>query len=118
MYYNFRYLKYLTKKYLKKNNLRDWLRVVHSGPDSYELRYFQVNNFNLYLIVFIMIKYVHFIDLLSGLDNILYLFHYVTHSVNVVIKPRVLYKFQEYHLKLKSKIIKKQIHILFKIIRK
>merc|ERR1712018_663766 len=23
-----RYLKYLTKKYLKKNNLRDWLRVV------------------------------------------------------------------------------------------
>jgi len=41
--YNCRYLKYLTKKYLKKNNLRDWLRVVHSGPDSYELRYFQVN---------------------------------------------------------------------------
>jgi len=39
-----RYLKYLTKKYLKKNNLRDWLRVVHSGPDSYELRYFQINN--------------------------------------------------------------------------
>jgi len=55
IYYNFRYLKYLTKKYLKKNNLRDWLRVVHSGPDSYELRYFQVNNFNLYLIIFIMI---------------------------------------------------------------
>merc|ERR1711962_539360 len=25
-----RYLKYLTKKYLKKNNLRDWLRVVAS----------------------------------------------------------------------------------------
>uniref|UniRef100_A0A2I3SEY6 RPL22 n=1 Tax=Pan troglodytes TaxID=9598 RepID=A0A2I3SEY6_PANTR len=32
-----RYLKYLTKKYLKKNNLHDWLRV------SYELRYFQIN---------------------------------------------------------------------------
>lgn len=62
MHYNFRYLKYLTKKYLKKNNLRDWLRVVHSGPDSYELRYFQVNNFNLYLIVFIMIKCVDSID--------------------------------------------------------
>lgn len=44
-YIFFRYLKYLTKKYLKKNNLRDWLRVVHSGPDSYELRYFQVINF-------------------------------------------------------------------------
>uniref|UniRef100_A0A2K6U102 Ribosomal protein L22 like 1 n=1 Tax=Saimiri boliviensis boliviensis TaxID=39432 RepID=A0A2K6U102_SAIBB len=31
-----RCLKYLTKKYLKKNNLQDWLRVV-------ELRYFQIN---------------------------------------------------------------------------
>lgn len=37
-----RYLKYLTKKYLKKNNLRDWLRVVASSKDAYELRYFQV----------------------------------------------------------------------------
>jgi len=34
-----RYLKYLTKKYLKKNNFRDWLRVVASGKDTYELRY-------------------------------------------------------------------------------
>jgi len=39
-----RYLKYLTKKYLKKNNLRDWLRVVSNDKDSYELRYFQINN--------------------------------------------------------------------------
>ena len=39
-----RYLKYLTKKYLKKNNLRDWLRVVAASHDSYELRYFQINN--------------------------------------------------------------------------
>ncbi|XP_076039080.1 large ribosomal subunit protein eL22-like [Oratosquilla oratoria] len=41
-----RYLKYLTKKYLKKNNLRDWLRVVAppSQKDSYELRYFNINN--------------------------------------------------------------------------
>ena len=39
-----RYLKYLTKKYLKKNNLRDWLRVVASSKDTYELRYFQINN--------------------------------------------------------------------------
>ena len=37
-------MKYLTKKYLKKNNLRDWLRVVASDKDSYELRYFQINN--------------------------------------------------------------------------
>ncbi|XP_074654007.1 large ribosomal subunit protein eL22-like [Tubulanus polymorphus] len=39
-----RYLKYLTKKYLKKNNLRDWLRVVANDKESYELRYFQINN--------------------------------------------------------------------------
>ena len=39
-----RYFKYLTKKYLKKNNLRDWLRVVASSKDSYELRYFQINS--------------------------------------------------------------------------
>ena len=38
-----RYLKYLTKKYLKKNNLRDWLRVVASSKESFELRYFQIN---------------------------------------------------------------------------
>merc|ERR1712037_565925 len=30
--------------YLKKNNLRDWLRVVASAKDAYELRYFQINN--------------------------------------------------------------------------
>ena len=41
---SFRYLKYLTKKYLKKNNLRDWLRVVASSQIAYELRYFQINN--------------------------------------------------------------------------
>lgn len=39
-----RYLKYLTKKYLKKHNLRDWLRVVASSKTAYELRYFQINN--------------------------------------------------------------------------
>lgn len=43
---SYRYLKYLTKKYLKKNNLRDWLRVVASGSDKYELRYFQISNDN------------------------------------------------------------------------
>lgn len=45
-YSHFRYLKYLTKKYLKKNNLRDWLRVVAppTAKDMYELRYFQINN--------------------------------------------------------------------------
>ncbi|OQR68794.1 ribosomal protein L22-like [Tropilaelaps mercedesae] len=39
-----RYLKYLTKKYLKKNNLRDWLRVVSSSKDAFELRYYQISN--------------------------------------------------------------------------
>merc|ERR1712043_434 len=33
-----------SKRYLKKNNLRDWLRVVAATKESYELRYFQINN--------------------------------------------------------------------------
>ena len=37
-----RYLKYLTKKYLK-NNLRDWLCIVANSKESYELCYFQIN---------------------------------------------------------------------------
>lgn len=41
-----RYLKYLTKKYLKKHNVRDWLRVIASSKDRnvYELRYFNIAN--------------------------------------------------------------------------
>jgi len=39
-----RYLKYLTKKYLKKHNVRDWLRVIASNKDRtvYELKYFNI----------------------------------------------------------------------------
>lgn len=39
-----RYLKYLTKKYLKKHNVRDWLRVISSNKERnvYELRYFNI----------------------------------------------------------------------------
>lgn len=39
-----RYLKYLTKKFLKKHNVRDWLRVIASNKDAnvYELRYFNI----------------------------------------------------------------------------
>ncbi|KAI4363863.1 hypothetical protein MLD38_020029 [Melastoma candidum] len=39
-----RYLKYLTKKYLKKHNVRDWLRVIASNKDRsvYEVRYFNI----------------------------------------------------------------------------
>ena len=42
----FRYLKYLTKRYLRKNALRDFLRVVALSDDKtvYELRYYQINN--------------------------------------------------------------------------
>jgi len=37
-----RYLKYLTKKYLKKQQLRDWLRVVSTSKGVYELRFYNV----------------------------------------------------------------------------
>jgi len=37
-----RYMKYLTKKFLKKHELRDWLRVIANSKDSYELRYFNI----------------------------------------------------------------------------
>merc|ERR1712124_25176 len=38
-----RYLKYLTKGYLKKNNLREWLRVVAKDKPSYTLTYFNID---------------------------------------------------------------------------
>ena len=37
-----RYLKYLTKKYLKKQQLRDYLHVIASNSGTYELRYFSI----------------------------------------------------------------------------
>ncbi|KAI0287017.1 ribosomal protein L22 [Russula aff. rugulosa BPL654] len=37
-----RYLKYLTKKFLKKNALRDYLRVVASSKDVYQLRFYNI----------------------------------------------------------------------------
>ena len=39
-----RYLKYLTKKYMKKQQLRDYLRVVATNKNTYELRYLQLDN--------------------------------------------------------------------------
>ncbi|KAJ2904231.1 ribosomal protein L22e [Zalerion maritima] len=39
-----RYLKYLTKKFLKKYQLRDWLRVVSTSKGTYELRFYNVVN--------------------------------------------------------------------------
>lgn len=41
--YSKRYVKYLAKKFLKKNQLRDWIRVVSSGKAGYELRYFNIS---------------------------------------------------------------------------
>ena len=35
-----RYLKYLTKKHLKKQQARDWLRLVSTSRGTYQLRYF------------------------------------------------------------------------------
>jgi len=39
-----RYLKYLTKKYLKKQQLRDYLHVIASSKTTYELRYFNIHD--------------------------------------------------------------------------
>ena len=35
---------YRTKKFLKKQQLRDWLRVVSTSQGVYELRFFNVVN--------------------------------------------------------------------------
>jgi len=37
-----RYIKFLTKKFLKKQQLRDWLRVVSTSKGVYEIRFFNV----------------------------------------------------------------------------
>jgi len=39
-----RYVKYLTKRFLKKNSMRDWIRVVASSKDAYELRFYNLSN--------------------------------------------------------------------------
>jgi hypothetical protein len=38
-----RYLKYLTKKFLAKNNIKDYLRVIASDKSSYELKYYKLD---------------------------------------------------------------------------
>lgn len=35
-----RYLKYLTKKFLKKHQIRNYIRVIASSKNTYELKYF------------------------------------------------------------------------------
>ncbi|KAI8344776.1 ribosomal protein L22e [Chlamydoabsidia padenii] len=39
-----RYIKYLTKKFLKKNQIRDWLRVIATDKQTFTLRYFNIAN--------------------------------------------------------------------------
>lgn len=36
-----RYLKYLTKKFLKSQQLRDYIRVVAKAKNSYSLKFFR-----------------------------------------------------------------------------
>jgi large subunit ribosomal protein L22e len=43
IHFSKRYLKYLTKKFLKKNQLRDFMHVIAADKQTYELRYFNIN---------------------------------------------------------------------------
>ncbi|WFD43682.1 Ribosomal L22e protein [Malassezia psittaci] len=38
-----RYLKYLTKRFLKRSELRDWLRVVATSKPGFEIKFFNVS---------------------------------------------------------------------------
>lgn len=42
MEYYVRYLKYLTKKYLKAETLREYLYVHSSDKSTYQLKYFNI----------------------------------------------------------------------------
>jgi len=37
-----RYIKYLTKKYLKKQALRDWIRVIATSKEGFQLRFYNI----------------------------------------------------------------------------
>lgn len=37
-----KYLKYLTKRYLKKNQLRDWIRFVSVKKNQYQLQFYSI----------------------------------------------------------------------------
>ena len=38
-----RYLKYLTRKFLKREKLRDYFRPVSNGKHEYQLRYYNID---------------------------------------------------------------------------
>ena len=39
-----RYVKYLTKKFLKKSQLKDFMHVIANSKNSYEIRYYKVDS--------------------------------------------------------------------------
>lgn len=39
-----RYLKYLIKKFLKKQQVRDWLKVIATNKQTYEVKYFNIHD--------------------------------------------------------------------------
>jgi large subunit ribosomal protein L22e len=41
-----RQLKFLSKRYLKKQQLKDFLRVVAASKNSYEMRYYKISSGN------------------------------------------------------------------------
>ncbi|CAO3693785.1 unnamed protein product [Umbelopsis ramanniana] len=43
IHFSKRYLKYLTKRFLKKHQLRDWLRVIATDKQTYLLKYYNIN---------------------------------------------------------------------------
>lgn len=44
VHFSKRYFKYLTKRYLKKVSLRDWLRVVSTAKDTFAMTYFKIQD--------------------------------------------------------------------------
>jgi large subunit ribosomal protein L22e len=44
MAYRKKYFKYLTKKFLKKKNLRDWLRILATKKGEYTLQYYNIQD--------------------------------------------------------------------------
>ena len=41
-----RYLKYLTKKYLKRHSLREFLYVISTNKNAYQIKYFNIQQDN------------------------------------------------------------------------
>ncbi|CAD2212846.1 large subunit ribosomal protein L22e [Angomonas deanei] len=44
MAYRKKYFKYITKKFLKKKGLREWIRILATSKDTYKLKYFNIED--------------------------------------------------------------------------